>query len=381
MIALAVAFCGWLPAMAASTDFDPAPGSPKHLDRSPGKVALADLDGDGDLDLAVAEPLGDVIGDNDHVAIFMNNGAGRFAARSTSPESTGDNPSDIEPADIDGDGDLDLVIPNYSSGDLTILVNNGLGNFSPRSTSPETGYDTAVAVAAVDVDGDGDLDLAVAQDTAKRVAILVNNGLGNFRPRFTSPELAIADPHDIVAADWDEDGDMDLAVASVNAHWVSVLYNTGVGNYVYRDFITVRQTGNAPDALAVLDANKDGHPDLAVANRTDNTVSVMLNNGHGLLTQRTTGPEAVGLRPNDLTAADFDGDGDTDLAVVNGNSGDATILVNNGFGNYSAAPTSPEGIGRGPVGVASGDIDGDGDPDLVASAFNDFDVVVLRNLG
>ena len=132
---------------------------------------------------------------------------------SSSPEAVADTPQSIAAADLDGDGDQDGATANFNSDNVTILKNTGAGDFREAASSPEAAGDGPDSIVAADLDGDGDQDLAIANENVPNVTILRNNGRGNFRERSSSPEPAGAVPAQIVAADLDGDGDQDLAVA------------------------------------------------------------------------------------------------------------------------------------------------------------------------
>ena len=238
-----------------------------------------------------------------------------FVEPPSSPETAGDLPISIGRADLDGDGDVDLAVANGISNNVTILKNNGTGNFVEPASSPEVAGSQAIEVVVADLDGDTDPDLAVANEGSDTVAILKNNGTGNFGQPASSPEPAGDDPHSLTAGDLDGDADVDLAVTNQNDDEVTILKNTGTGNFV----------------------------------------------------QPASSPEAAGDGPFGVSAADFDGDTDLDLAVSNSFSSNVTILRNNGAGNFVQPPTSPEASDPTPRGIVAADLDGDGDPDLATA--------------
>ena len=129
--------------------------------------------------------------------------------------------------------------------------------------------------------------------------------------------------------------------------------------------------------MAAADFDGDGDIDLATSNHGSNTVSVLLNAGNG--TYGASTPFAVGTNPNGLTSADLDGDGDVDLATANVSTGNVSVLRNTGNGSYGAS--TPFVTGSAPFGVTSADIDGDGDVDLATANFGSTGVSVLRNDG
>jgi len=304
-----------------------------------------------------------------------------FVEPVSSPEAAGGAPQWFAAADLNGDGDRDLAVANVDSDNVTILFNLpelGPANFAEPIWSPEPVGDAAFSVVAADFDGDGDQDLAVANEFSDNVTILRNNGAGNFAQPATSPEAGGDEPTGLVASDLDGDGDQDLAVASFLSNAVTILRNTGAGNFV-QPATSPEATGSVPREVVAADLDGDADPDLAVPNSFGASVTILKNNGAGDFVQPPTSPEAAGSGSRSVAAADFDGDGDRDLAVANAGSDDVTILRNNGAGNFVQPATSPEAAGDGPFSVAAADLDGDADPDLaVANSFSD-NVTILRN--
>ena len=325
----------------------------------PDSVTAGDLDGDGDLDLAVADVL---------VAVLLNNGDGTFAL----PVSygAGITPQTVAMGDLDGDGDLDLATANVSSDNVSVLLNNGDGSLA---TPARYGAgDSPVSVVTADLDGDGHLDLAVGNGnaTSSDVSVLLNNGDGTFA-------LAVnygagQQPVSVAAGDLDGDGDLDLATANVSSDNVSVLLNNGDATFAER---VEYGAGNGPESVAAADLDGDGDLDLAAGNALSDDVSVLLNNGDGTFSSHVV--YGAGDRPGSVAVADLDSDGDLDLAVANRDSDNVSVLQNNGDGTFS--PAVAYGAGNGSQSVVAGDLDGDGDPDLaVANRFSD-NISVLIN--
>jgi hypothetical protein len=362
LVAAALVLCAALAtaALAASTNFDEPASSPEPAGDAPLAIATADFDGDSDQDLALANFF------DDDVTVLRNDGSGDFVEPGTSPEAVPATqaPRSIAAADFDGDGDGDLAVGNDFPADVTILRSVGsAGNFTERSSSPEA-TSGAFALTAFDFDGDGDPDLAAADPQSGDITILRNNGSGNFSERSSSPEAGGVMPTTLEAADLDGDGDQDLVAGSQNSFDITILRNNGSGNFSERSS-SPEPTGDEVDDLVAADQDGDGDQDLAAAGGQE-LVSVLQNNGSGNFSERSSSPEAAGDLPTSIVAADFDADGDQDLAVGNFVSDDATILRNNGSGNFAEPSTSPEFFPNAAA-MVTADLDGDGDPDLAGT--------------
>jgi hypothetical protein len=289
----------------------------------PSSVALGDLDGDGDLDLAVAN------GYSNNVSVLLGRGDGSFQRQVNYDAGTG--PSSVALGDLDGDGDLDLAVAN-EGGKVSVLLGNGDGSFQ----SPVT-YDACATdildpigsqyVAIGDLNGDTKPDLAVANDWSNggqdgNVSVLLGKGDGSFQ----SPVDYEAGENCkcIAIDDLNGDGDLDLAVANVSSDNVSVLL--GIGDGSFQSPVNY-STGRGAHSVAIGDLNGDDDLDLAVANE-GGKVSVLLGNGDGSF-QSPVDYEA-GENCKCIAIDDLNEDGDLDLAVSNHWSANVSILINTG---------------------------------------------------
>ena len=183
----------------------------------------------------------------------------------------------------------------------------------------------------------------------------------------------------MVAADFDSDGDQDLAVANQQSANVTILSNQGNGNFSPTATSPV-SAGLFPQGVAVIDLEGDGDPDLAITNQGSDDVTLLRNTGSANFTELGSSPEPVGDRPlSPAAVADFEGDGDQDMAVANTDDDNVTVLRNNGSGGFSPPTTSPESVDNGPISTVAADFDGDLDPDLGTANQNAHTVTILRN--
>lgn len=243
---------------------------------SPQAVSSGDFDGDGDLDLAVLS--GGAV-DGSKVHLVLNDGSGAVAeARLIGELADGETGKEgralsIAATDLDADGDLDLAVPRVSDDDVVPLVNQGNGEFSVGK--PVATGDSPTDIAAFHFNDDGIPDLGVANEGSNDVSVLVNSRRSGF-----INEIRLdfrASPQAIDSGDFDGDGDEDLVASSRGeTNHIAVLINEGTGVFTKGN---AQSTGTGPVDIAVADLNADGMPDLAVANRDSDDVSVLLNDG------------------------------------------------------------------------------------------------------
>jgi len=349
----------------------------------PGLYALAvgDFDGDGIADLAVTSK------ESGTVTILSGSGDGTFTQAAGSAVPAGSEPVALLPGDFNGDGSLDLAVANFGDGTVTVLLGNGDGTFTEAAGSPVTVGTQPGSVAMEDFNGDGIPDLAVANFGDGTVTILLGTGDGTFTEAAGSPVSAGITPYSVAAGDFNGDGIPDLAVANGSAYTVTILMGNGDGTFKPAAD-NAMTPGFGPTFIAVADFNRDGNADLALVNNGNNAVSILLGNGNGTFTPAAGSPVKVGTSPYSVIVGDFDGDGIADLAVANacGNGptcsassykGTVTILEGKGDGTFTPASGSPVPVGNWPIAVAAGDINGDGIADLAITNYGSGTVSVL----
>ena len=329
----------------------------------PAAVAVGDFNGDGKLDMAVANPGPS----SQNVSILLGKGDGTFqAAVNYSLGSGSPEPAALAVGDFNGDGKLDLAVADTGSNTISVLLGNGDGTFRPPIKYVSGSEPASIAVG--DFNGDGKLDLAVANVSSNSVTVLLGNGDGTFQNAITVYYSAGSTPFSVAAGDFNRDGRLDLAVANTGSNNISVLLGNGDGTF--KPAINYL-AGSTPASIAVGDLNGDGKLDLAVANAGSNNVSVLLGNGDG--TFKPVINYAAGSGPGSVAVGDFNGDGKLDLVVANSAANGGTpsvgLLLGHGDGTFQTAVDYTAGVQ--PQWLAVGDFNRDGRLDIaVADAAN-----------
>jgi hypothetical protein len=355
----------------------------------PSFVTMGDLNGDGRLDLAVANFVFDT------VSVLLNTtsaGAATASFATNQEVATGTGPIFVTVGDVNGDGRLDLTVANFNSDSVSVLLNITVPGAAAPSFAAQQDFATGEAplfVALGDLNGDGKLDLAVANLNVSTVSVLLNTtNPGASTPGFTAKQDVDTgpNPRSVTVADLNGDGKPDLAVANVGSDTVSVLLNTTAPGGATSSFGAKHDfvTGEDPVSVTVGDLNRDGRLDLAVANINSNTVSVLLNTtAPGSATPSFVAKQdfATGDNPVSVTVGDLNGDGKLDLVIANLIS-TVSVLFNTtapGSAASSFAIKQDFATGDGPRSVTEGDLNGDGKLDLAVVNFNSNTVAVLLN--
>ncbi len=235
----------------------------------PSSVAIGDLNRDSKPDLAIAD-YGSGSGSATTMSVLLGNGDGTFGAKVE--YGAGIRPQSVAIGDLNGDINPDLAVANSGSNTVSVLLGNGNGTFGAK-VDYGTGS-TPYSVAIGDLNGDSKPDLSVANGLSNTVSVLLGNGDGTFGPKVDYGTGS--GPVSVAIGDVNGDNKPDLALSNFYSHTVSVLLGSGNGTFgTTVDY----GTGSGPFSVAIGDLNGDSKPDLAVANNGSNTVSLLMNTG------------------------------------------------------------------------------------------------------
>ena len=338
----------------------------------PEQMVTADFNHDGKLDLAVID-----VGTR-NVAVMLGNGDGTFQPPQHIPVPY---PISLATSDLNGDGNADLVVLGWgSSAYVTVLLGKGDGTFSSKSRFLADAYPVAVTIA--DFNGDGHPDLAVANSNNDQTAngyVSVYTGKGNGTFTAGAHYFAGKHPWGVSAGDLNGDGHIDLVVADDNNtggnNTLYILLNNGDGTFHLKGYY---QTGLESLFTSIADLNHDGKPDLVIASAFNQGIEVLLGNGDGTFAAPVSySTDSFGAAPDATVVADFNMDGNLDIAVTL-YEGPVLLFLGNGDGTFQP-PVSETASSAGGTSLVVGDFNNDGAPDIAASVFASASVLVLTN--
>ena len=329
-------------------------------------VYAADLDGDGNKDVLSASYY------DAKIAWYKNDGNGNLGAQQIITTSAAGAQS-VYAADLDGDGDLDVLLAAATDDKVSWFENDGSGNFGAEQTIT-TSVDVPLSVYAKDLDGDGDFDVLSASQQDQKIAWYENDGSGNFGPQqvITTSVLGV---FAVYASDLDGDGDMDVLSASASDDKIAWYENDGSGNFGAQQIIT----SSADHAMSVYTSDLDGDGDFDVlsASSNDDKIAWYENDGSGnfgmqqVITTAADGAQSV-------YATDLDEDGDQDVLSASNKDDKIAWYENDGSGNFGiqrVITVSADGAQS----IYATDLDGDGDMDVLSASLLDDKIAWYEN--
>jgi FG-GAP-like repeat/IPT/TIG domain/FG-GAP repeat len=396
---------------------------------TPISVSIGDLDGDGKPDLAVANSSSgtlSILRNNPVLSPTINSFSPLSGAIGSSVVITGTGFNTSTAQNFVFFGATMATVTAASSTSLTVTVPtgatyqpisvlniaNGLSGFSAKpfvvtyegfiasnALNSKVDFTTGSAPISVnigDLDGDGKSDLVVANSSSNTVSVFRNtSSMGNINTSSFANKVDFAtgtNPYSVSIGDLDGDGKPEMVVANNGSNTVSAFRNTSsVGSITTSSFASkvdfTTGVGSNPISVSIGDLDRDGRPDLVVANNGNSSVSIFRNiSSVGSITTSSLASKVdftTGSSPNSVSIADLDGDGKIDLAVANGGSNTVSVFRNTSFigvittGSYASKVDFT--TGSNPFSISIGDLDGDGKPDLAVVNVFSMTISLFRN--
>lgn len=289
----------------------------------------------------------------------------------------GKGPGFIAIADVNRDGIPDLLVANEDDGTVSVLLGDGKRHFIAAPLSPFPCNPNPNDIAVADMNGDGNPDLVIANHQTPYITILLGDGQGGFAPAPHSPFAteSYPHPHGVAVGDFTGDGRPAVVTDSWGNGKILLIPSDGRGNLILPGKFFQSDT-HTDQGVRSADFNKDGHPDIVSNGEKSNGVSLMLGDGHGGFRKAPGSPFAAGADPWAFTIDDVNRDGNPDVLVIpyHRDLSDlkqlgVTVLLGDGKGGFSIMRGSPLSLAGcdGPDRIAAGDLTGDGRRDIVVS--------------
>ena len=301
--------------------FTPAPDSPINV--AAHLIAVGDVNNDGNPDLGLTHH------DSFGVVILLGAGDGRFAPAPGSPfaahQGVEAHNHGLTLSDLNRDGNLDITTSNQNDNSVSVLLGNGRGGFAPASGSPFAVGRAPYPHVVGDVNGDGNLDIITPNVGSNNVTVLLGDGRGGFTPAANSPYAVATRPYYIAIGDVSGDAKPDLITTHDDINLMTTLLGDGRGGFTAAP-ASPFDLGRRAYKLVTADVNRDARTDLVIGTEASDSVAVLLSNERGGYTPAAGSPYTAGRNPR-VAVGDVNGDGKPDIITANSGSGDITVLL------------------------------------------------------
>ncbi|CAM2718619.1 unnamed protein product, partial [Rotaria socialis] len=335
----------------------------------PESITTADFNNDRYLDIAIA------LFQSNSISILLGYGNGSFDLMEAISTGLNSRPSALTAYDFNKDGSLDIAVVNYGIEEILILRGYGNGTFLNITRYPTGNGSDPASIILADINNDNHVDMIVSNFHTSCIGILLGRGNFTFDSIATCSTGSLSEPVSVAVGDFDNDSQLDIVVANYGANTVTVFLGYVKGNFTSQiSYSTGVQSW--PSCVIVGDFNRDNQLDIATSNFNINNVGILLGYGNGSFSNVTTYSTGDGSSPRFIGAGDFNNDSILDIAVANYGSNDFVILFGVDDGSFLCGNSYGTGQASAPRALAVGDFNGDNrlDVAVINSALNSISI-------
>lgn len=334
-------------------------------------IAIADLNGDDQLDMAIANT------NHEHIGVFLGNGDGSFYGFGSFSTDRHCLPVALVISDVDNDNRLDIVVANVGTDNIGIFFGYGNGSFENQVTLSTGSGSEPSSVAVVDLNKDGRLDIIAGNSQLGTVGVLL--GFTN-RTFFNQIILSNGDissfPVAVAVGYFNNDSFLDIAVCNRHSATVDIYFGVAGNTFLNGVFYSTGPSSQ-PNYVITADFNNDTRADVAVANYGTNNIMILLGAGDGTILNVNTYATGTNSRPCWIAIDDLNNDNRLDLVVANRGNDNVGVLIGYGNGTFTSQVTYSTGIKSQPSSVVIGDFDGDSQIDIAVANYGGNTIILL----
>ncbi|CAF1433358.1 unnamed protein product [Adineta steineri] len=333
------------------------------FDSIPYSIAIADLNNDGKLDIAVAN-----YGTN-NVGVLLNYGNGTFATQVTFKTGINSHPSSIAMNDLNTDNHMDIVVVCSGTNNIAILLGLGNGTFAIAKKYSTGNNSSPLSIVIGDFDNDNILDIAAANYGTVSIGVFFGYGTGIFAEQMTFFTASDFNPHFIATGYFNNDTRLDIVVVNFDYNYVIMIITNK--KYTFLPQTTYQTTGSTsfPASVTVADFNNDSLLDMVVVNYYTNSIDVLINYGNDIFKNQVSYSTGSDSGPYCATSGDFNNDKRPDIAVANYRISTIIIFLANGNGTFSSPTSYSTGSNSGPFKIVTGNLNNDTWTDIVVTNY------------
>ncbi|CAF1321342.1 unnamed protein product [Rotaria sordida] len=325
----------------------------------PQHVVVTDFNKDNQLDIAVVNSYNSIL------KVFLSSGNETFSASSEYITGYSSFPNSVAVGDFNKDGWIDVVVANSGTDNIGIFLGFDYPTFTTSNIVLQKRDSSPYYIAIGDFNNDSRWDIAIACRERNNIAVFLGNGNGTFSEEQLFYLPGSSRPQSLIIGDFNNDNQLDIAVANSRDQSISLLFGRGNGSFA--PYISQETIYSSPVSIAVGDFNNDRKQDIVVAIEDTNTIGIFIGHGNGSFKEQISYEMPDESSPVWVVVGDFNNDNVQDIAVANFNGHNIGILLGYGDGAFRNVTLYSTGNNSGPCSIAIGDFNKDNWMDIAVA--------------